>query len=248
MPAAAARAEIGLPGPLLDLPTDGPADRLWQYFSTDGFYKIPVGNSTFDFPAVDDLRGGMNGFPDRASIEKLRFYGIRTVVLHLQMPKLPGIVGYALAEPPNARGGCRQADRRAGRHAPARRLARDLRDRPRAGGAAPADGRRGDGAATSACRRHAPGAEHARARERDRSARRSALCAVVLVGLAFASMIQNWSDNQSSHYDLIRALDAGRTTIDAGPTRRKTRRSTTGTTTRRGRRASRSTRCPSTSC
>ena len=36
-----ARAEIGLPGPLLDLPTDGALDRIWQYFSTDGFYKIP---------------------------------------------------------------------------------------------------------------------------------------------------------------------------------------------------------------
>jgi hypothetical protein len=96
-----ARAEIGLRGPILDLPTDGPADRLWQYFSTDGFYKIPVGNSTFDINAVDDLRGGMSGFPDRASIEKLRFYGIRTVVLHLRMPTLPGIHGYALAEPPD---------------------------------------------------------------------------------------------------------------------------------------------------
>ncbi|MCW3068204.1 MAG: hypothetical protein JWL67_829, partial [Solirubrobacterales bacterium] len=97
-----ARAEVGLPGPLLDLPTDGPADRLWQYFSTNGFYKIPVGNSTFDFLAVDDLRGGMQGFPDRASIEKLRFYGVRTVVLHLRMPRLPGIVGYAHAEPPDS--------------------------------------------------------------------------------------------------------------------------------------------------
>lgn len=96
-----AKAEIGLPGPLLDLPTDGAADRVWQYFSTDGFYKIPVGNSTFDIPQIDDLRGGMSGFPDKASIEKLRHYGIRTVVLHLKLPKLPGIVGYALAEPPN---------------------------------------------------------------------------------------------------------------------------------------------------
>ncbi|HEY2397916.1 MAG TPA: hypothetical protein VGH78_02890 [Solirubrobacteraceae bacterium] len=50
-----------------------------------------------------------------------------------------------------------------------------------------------------------------------RRRRRTALWAVLLVGLAFASVIQNWSDNQSSHYDLIRALDAGRTTIDAGP-------------------------------
>ena len=96
-----ARAEVGLPGPLLDLPTDGPADRVWQYFSTNGFYKIPIGNSTFDIPSVDDLRGGMSGFPDRASIEKLRYYDIRTVVLHLKMPKLPGIHGYATAEPPD---------------------------------------------------------------------------------------------------------------------------------------------------
>ena len=96
-----AKAEVGLPGPLLDLPSDGAADRVWQYFSTNGFYKIPIGNSTFDIPAVDDLRGGMSGFPDRASIEKLRYYGIRTVVLHLTMPQLPGIHGYALAEPPN---------------------------------------------------------------------------------------------------------------------------------------------------
>ena len=94
-----ARAELGLPAPILDLPTDGAADRLWQYFSTDGFYSIPIGNSTFDIPAVDDLRGGMSGFPDRASAEKLRYLGIRTVVLHLKLPKLPGIAGYALPEP-----------------------------------------------------------------------------------------------------------------------------------------------------
>jgi hypothetical protein len=94
-----ARAEIGLPAPLLDLPTDGAADRIWQYFSTNGFYPIPVGNSTFDIPAIDDLRGGMNAFPDRASVEKLRYLGVRTVVLHLKLPKLPGIVGYALPEP-----------------------------------------------------------------------------------------------------------------------------------------------------
>jgi hypothetical protein len=97
-----ARAEVGLPGPRLDLPTDGAHDRIWQYFSTDGFYPIPIGNSTFDIPAVDDLRGGMRGFPDRASIEKLRWYGIKTVVLHLgTIPDLPSVHGYAIAEPPD---------------------------------------------------------------------------------------------------------------------------------------------------
>jgi hypothetical protein len=97
-----ARAELGLPSPILDLPTDGAADRMWQYFSTDGFYRIPVGNSTFDLPALDDLRGGMDGFPDRASVEKLRYYGIRTVVLHLRMPRLPGIAHFELPAPENA--------------------------------------------------------------------------------------------------------------------------------------------------
>ena len=48
-------------------------------------------------------------------------------------------------------------------------------------------------------------------------AKRLALCAIVLAGVASATLLQSWSDNQSSHYDLIRALDAGRTTIDYGP-------------------------------
>jgi hypothetical protein len=96
-----ARAEIGLPGPILELPTDGASDRVWQYYSTDGFPKIADGNSTFDLPGEDDLRGGMRGFPDQASIEKLRYYGIRTVVLHLSLPALPGLHGYAVAEPPD---------------------------------------------------------------------------------------------------------------------------------------------------
>ncbi|HEV7585383.1 MAG TPA: hypothetical protein VGO14_06350 [Solirubrobacteraceae bacterium] len=64
------------------------------------------------------------------------------------------------------------------------------------------------------------GAPHGRSTGAPRR-RRTALWAVLLVGLAFASVMQNWSDNQSSHYDLIRALDAGRTTIDAGPYRTK---------------------------
>jgi hypothetical protein len=93
-------AEVGLPGPRLDLPTDGALDRVWQYFSTNDFYDIPVGNSTFDIPAVDDLRGGMKGFPDKASIEKLRYYGIRTVVLHTKIPPgLPPEHGLDFPEP-----------------------------------------------------------------------------------------------------------------------------------------------------
>ena len=35
------------------------------------------------------------------------------------------------------------------------------------------------------------------------------------MGLAYATLIQSFSWNQTSHYDLVRALDHGRTTIDA---------------------------------
>jgi hypothetical protein len=93
-----APAEIGLPGPILGLQADGAADRIWQYFSTNGFPEIANGNSTFDIPSQDDLRGGMSGFPDRASVEKLRWYGIRTVVLHLKRPPLPPL-HYSSPEP-----------------------------------------------------------------------------------------------------------------------------------------------------
>ena len=44
--------------------------------------------------------------------------------------------------------------------------------------------------------------------------RSMALAAVLLVGVAYATMIQSFSWNQTSHYDLIRSLDQGRTTID----------------------------------
>ena len=43
---------------------------------------------------------------------------------------------------------------------------------------------------------------------------RLALAAVLLVGLAYATMIQSFSWNQTSHYDLIRALNDDSTTID----------------------------------
>ena len=45
--------------------------------------------------------------------------------------------------------------------------------------------------------------------------KRLALAAILLVGLANATMIQSFSWNQTSHYDLIRALNQDKTTIDA---------------------------------
>ena len=60
----------------------------------------------------------MNGFPDRASVEKLRYYGIKTVVLHTVIP--PGLparagLGDRRAAGPGRRGG--EAGRGPGHHA-----------------------------------------------------------------------------------------------------------------------------------
>src|SRR5438105_6621529 len=57
----------------------------------------------------------------------------------------------------------------------------------------------------------AGGGERAPRRRRTRIA----LVAIVLAGLSYATLIQSFSWNQTSHYDLIRAIYAGRTTIDA---------------------------------
>jgi hypothetical protein len=48
-----------------------------------------------------------------------------------------------------------------------------------------------------------------------RPSRRLALAAILLVGLAYATMIQSFSWNQTSHYDLIRSLNVETTNIDA---------------------------------
>ena len=44
--------------------------------------------------------------------------------------------------------------------------------------------------------------------------KRLALGAILLVGLSYATLIQSFSWNQTSHYDLIRSLNVERTTID----------------------------------
>ncbi len=78
-----------------------------------------------------------------------------------------------------------------------------MRERP--------DGPAGPGAASRPDR-----AEPTAARPRARLTRsRGALVAILLVGLAYATVIQSFSWNQASHYDLIRSLDKDGTTIDA---------------------------------
>jgi hypothetical protein len=54
-----------------------------------------------------------------------------------------------------------------------------------------------------------------RARNEILTKRRLALAAILLVGLSYATLIQSFSWNQASHYDLIRALNHDSTTIDS---------------------------------
>jgi hypothetical protein len=89
-----------LRGPVLELPTDPANDRLYQLWSTADWQRIANGNSTFDIPAQDDLRGGMQNFPDAPGVAKLQRLGIRTVVLHMVQASLPPL-HYAIPEPPN---------------------------------------------------------------------------------------------------------------------------------------------------
>ena len=71
------------------------------------------------------------------------------------------------------------------------------------------------GAAQAAAASREPSGARRRADRAPRRARRYALAAIVLAGIAYATLIQSFSWNQTSHYDLIRALDHGRTKIDA---------------------------------
>jgi hypothetical protein len=50
--------------------------------------------------------------------------------------------------------------------------------------------------------------------DRRSTSKRLALAAILLVGLSYATLIQSFSWNQTSHYDLIRSLNQDKTTID----------------------------------
>jgi hypothetical protein len=58
------------------------------------------------------------------------------------------------------------------------------------------------------------GAQRARRGSALLTKRKLALAAILLVGVTYATLIQSFSWNQTSHYDLIRSLDQDKTTID----------------------------------
>lgn len=82
--------QVHAPGPQLHLPTGdkyNPAARGWDditymFWSTDGFRPVVNGTSGFLPPPLGTLRKQMRRFPDRATVDRLRSLGVRTVVLH----------------------------------------------------------------------------------------------------------------------------------------------------------------------
>ena len=91
-----------LPQPQLYLPSITSSDRLYQFWSTNGYPEIAQGVSTFDIHSIDDLRGGLQDFPDAPGVRKLQRLGVRTVVLDPQVQSfgLPPDRG-AIYEPPD---------------------------------------------------------------------------------------------------------------------------------------------------
>ncbi len=72
-----------VPGPQLHLPAErGEDNRRYTLWSTDGFPDIVNGRASTRPDSIEDLIADMSSFPDAATVERLREYGVKTVVLH----------------------------------------------------------------------------------------------------------------------------------------------------------------------
>ena len=70
--------------PQLHLPADMAEDnRRYLLWSTDGFPDIANGRASTVPDDFEELVVAMDGFPDRATVERLRQFGVRSVVLHV---------------------------------------------------------------------------------------------------------------------------------------------------------------------
>lgn len=91
----------GVPAPQLHLPAESPDDnRRYLLWSTDGFPDIVNGRASTIPDEIEELISGMESFPDAATVERLRDYGVRTVVLHTD--RAPGTDQSAAAAAPVA--------------------------------------------------------------------------------------------------------------------------------------------------
>ncbi len=83
---AAPAGLAGLPAPLLQLPADRPDNRRYLLWSTDGFPHMLNGRTSFDPTFFKDVLRDVACFPDRPSVARLRAIGVRTVVVHTDLP------------------------------------------------------------------------------------------------------------------------------------------------------------------
>jgi hypothetical protein len=91
-----------VPGPQYHLPTNAAYDRVYQYWSVNGFPLIANGVATFGIHSQDALRVKMASFPDARSVDILRREGFRSVILHLDVERLPIPQKHIHPYPPNA--------------------------------------------------------------------------------------------------------------------------------------------------
>jgi hypothetical protein len=72
-----------VPAPQLHLPAERAEDnRRYLLWSTDGFPKIVNGRASTNPDLIEDLIDEMAGFPDAPTVERLREFGVESVVLH----------------------------------------------------------------------------------------------------------------------------------------------------------------------
>ncbi|HEX2360398.1 MAG TPA: hypothetical protein VHH72_11350 [Solirubrobacterales bacterium] len=72
-----------VPAPQLHLPAERAEDnRRYTLWSTDGFPSIVNGRASTEPDATEELIGEMRRFPDAATVERLREFGVRSVILH----------------------------------------------------------------------------------------------------------------------------------------------------------------------
>ncbi|MEA2474148.1 MAG: hypothetical protein QOE06_2063 [Thermoleophilaceae bacterium] len=100
-PAPAALAAA--PAPQLELPANAAYDRLYQLWSVDRFQPIVNGVSTFPIPSMGELMLQMDRFPSRRTVGRLRRLGVRTVLIHLDVTRLPLQRKWKNVHPPDLR-------------------------------------------------------------------------------------------------------------------------------------------------
>ena len=72
-----------VPEPQLHLPAErGEDNRRYTLWSTDGFPDIVNGRASTRPDSIEELIADMSTFPDAKTVERLRDYGVKTVVLH----------------------------------------------------------------------------------------------------------------------------------------------------------------------